>query len=299
MSSPEFILFAQHGWADDNRAMLDLAHQLVPDTIPIVAPSLNYLQTWLRISPLIEAKAKIALEQIAAYPDLPLRIVGHSMGGLIWLEILNRHPELWERVHSLVLVASPVGGADLGRLIDPISLGIGIAADLGMNRKPIAEKIAAAIPTLVIAGDIDGGSDGTVPVECTKFANARFVCLSDLSHPVLRNHPAVAAVIRDFWEDNAIGESIVYDDVVRLLHQVPGMTDGHWRNFDKAEVAMQLEDGSTIRTWQNWMGIDHVFVASPEGTCLYAGFVGWLHAQDLCLALDEIKHTYAIASTHP
>ncbi|GAB4379212.1 MAG: hypothetical protein Kow00121_32910 [Elainellaceae cyanobacterium] len=287
-SSEEFVLFVQHGWADDNRAMLALAFDLVAGSVPVVAPNLGYLQTWIRIAPLIDTVEAIATANLASQPDLPIRIVGHSMGGLIWLEILNRHREWWSRVHSLVLVASPVGGADLGRLIDPLNLGIGIAADLGTNRKAIAAEIASVIPTLVIAGDVDGGSDGTVPVTCTRFANARFICLPGLSHPVLRNHPQVTLTIRDFWVDFEIGGRIEFDAIVQRLHAVPGITDGHQRDFDKAQVIMKLSNGGTIRRWKSLLGIEHVFVASPDGECLYAGFVGWLHIDDLQQALQEI-----------
>jgi pimeloyl-ACP methyl ester carboxylesterase len=299
--TPKYLLFAQHGWADTNSTMMALANRLVQleasqadVCLAIVAPDLGYLQTWLRIEPLIQTVEKLALQQRANYPHLPFRIVGHSMGGLIWLEVLSRHPEWWADVHSLILIASPVGGADLGRMIDPFGLGIGIAADLGKNRKPLAERIAATIPTLIVAGNCDEGSDGTVPVECTKFANARFVCLPGLSHPVLRNHPAVVSVIQDFWRDTTLGEVIEYNQIIRRLHAVPGITDAHWRGFREATVVMKLDNGGTIRTWKNGLGIDHVFVACPEGKCLYAGFVGWLHTPDLEQALTEIRQTYAV-----
>lgn len=292
MVDPAFLLFVQHGWADDNRAMMLLARRLVTDTIPVFAPSLGYVQTWVRIEPLIQAVEKLASEQIAKYPDVPLKIIGHSMGGLIWLEVLHKHPEWWARIHSLVLIASPVGGADVARAIDPLNWGIGIAGDLGKNRKPIAAAIASIIPTLVIAGDIDGGSDGTVPVESTKFQNARFICLPGLAHAVLRNYPTVATIIQDFWMDANVGEAIVYDDIVQRLQAVPGMTDGHRRDFGKAQIAIALPNGATIRTCKNLFGIDCVFVASPTGECLYAGFVGWLHAPDLQKALEDIQQAY-------
>lgn len=293
-ASLEFILFVQHGWADDHRTMAALARRLVTDITPIVSPNLGYIQTWIRMAPLIDTVEAIALEHIDQHADALIRIIGHSMGGLIWLEVLNRHPEWWSRIDSIVLIASPVGGANLGRLIDPLDLGIGIASDLGKNRKPIAEKIAAVIPTLVIAGDIDGGSDGTVPVFCTRFPNARFVSLSGLSHAELRNHPAVAFKIREFWVNTSIGELILHNEIIQRLHAIPGITDGHWRDFDKAQSVMKLENGSTIRTWRNFFGVDHVFLASPEGDCLYAGFVGWLHASDLRQALEDIRQAYAV-----
>lgn len=47
----DYILFAQHGWADTNQSMMSLAEQLAGDRAQIMAPSLNYAMTWLRISP--------------------------------------------------------------------------------------------------------------------------------------------------------------------------------------------------------------------------------------------------------
>ncbi|NJN86543.1 MAG: alpha/beta hydrolase [Leptolyngbyaceae cyanobacterium SL_7_1] len=290
--APEFLLFVQHGWADDNRAMLSLAQHLVTDTTPIIAPDLGFLETWIRITPLIAGVEAIALQQFTRYPDVPIRIVGHSMGGLIWLEVLSRHPEWWSKVHSLVLVASPVGGADLGRLIDPLNLGIGIAGDLGRNRTALAVAIAASIPTLMIAGDSDGGSDGIVPVVCTRFANAQFVCLSGIAHAAMRTHPKVIATIHEFWTGTANYEVVAADDMIQRLRAVPGMTDGHWRDFNRATIAMHLNTGGTLRVWINPLGIPHVFLASPGGECLYAGFVGWLHTNDLHQALADIRQVY-------
>lgn len=294
VSEPEFLLFVQHGWADDNRAMLDLAKRLVTDTTPIIAPDLGFIQTWLKIDPLIDAVESIAAAHLAPYPHTPIRIVGHSMGGLIWLEVLHRHPEWLSRVDSLVLVGSPVGGSDLSRLIDPWQLGIGIAADLGVSRVDLAESIAQKVPTLIVAGDVGQGTDGTVPTACMRFAYAQYVCLPGVSHAALRNHPLVAATIRDFWVDTTIGETILDNDIIRRFRATPGMTDGPCADFDQGTIAMTLANGGTIRRWRNWFGMEYVFLASPEGECLYAGYVGWFHVEDLREALADIREAYAV-----
>lgn len=297
VESPDFILYAQHGWADDNREIAALASSLATSKTRVIAPHLSYIQTWMRIDPLIRVVEEIAIATTIAHPDTPIKIIGHSMGGLIWLEVLNRHPEWWSLVHSLVLLASPVGGADLGRIIDPFSIGIGIAQGLGKNRRPIAEKIAAFVPTFVIAGDVDGGGDGTITVGSTKVRHAQFLRLLGLSHPALRNHPLVAAAIREFWaRARELEENVKYtdlDEVIQRLQSVPGMIDAHQRDFYRAKAFMTLKDGTTIRTWKNLMGVDHVFVSSPEGQYLYGGFVGWMHAENLLQTLKEIKRNYS------
>jgi hypothetical protein len=296
-NTPDFILFAQHGWADNSKAIAALSRTVATPKTLIVAPDLGFVDTWLRINPLIQKVEKIAIATITQYPTTPIRIIGHSMGGLIWLELLNRHPEWWSSVESLVLIASPIGGADLGRIIDPLGLGIGIARDLGINRREIAQRIAQVIPTLIIAGDIDGGSDGTITLGSTKFLNATFLGLPGLSHAILKNHPTVAATIRDFWlkpEKPALAsiEPDLSSLLIQRLQLVTGMTDAHCRDFYRAKVHMTFKDGTTILTWKHPLQIAHVFVANNQRECLYGGFVGLVHAQSLRQALEEIKKEY-------
>jgi pimeloyl-ACP methyl ester carboxylesterase len=289
---PDFILFAQHGWADTNQKISELAHNLAtPDTL-VISPDLGWLNTWLYIEPLIMKVEQIATEAIAQYPQTPIRIIGHSLGGLIWLEVLDRHHEWWPQVHSLVLVGSPVGGSDLGRRIDPFAWGIGIARDLGKNRRDMASAIASQIPTLSIAGDIDHGSDGTVAIVATQFRYARLVCIPGLKHAEMKNHPAIASAVRNFWA-NPVKISTATDDlgatIIHTLQSLPGMTDSHPRDFAKSKVWMVCPDGTTVSTYKNALQVDHVYVADQEGKCIYSGYVGWVDAAQLQKALGELK----------
>ncbi|WP_431661892.1 alpha/beta hydrolase [Pantanalinema rosaneae] len=294
---PQVVLYAQHGWADDRSKVAALATSVAEPGTLVIAPSLGYIKTWLRIEPLIQAVEQLVIETDRQHPNVPIRVVGHSMGGLIWLEVLNRHPDWWSRIESIVLVASPVGGADLARALDPFNWGIGIARDLGMNRHRLAEAIAAKIPMLVIAGDIDGGSDGTITVESTKVFGAEFVRLPGLPHAILANHAAVAVAIRQFWQivpdRPPVRQAVdLSQTIIRRLQSIPGMTDAHYRDFPRAKVYLTFDNGMTLRTWTNPMGVEHVFVACPEGSCLYSGFVGWLHTQDLRQSLQALRSEY-------
>jgi pimeloyl-ACP methyl ester carboxylesterase len=289
--TPKFVLHAQHGWADDHREIASLAHSLAASQAVVVTPSLGYVKTWLRIEPLIAAVEAIAAQTLHRHPDVPMRIVGHSMGGLIWLEVLDRHPEWRSQVESLVLVGSPVGGADLARILDPFAWGIGIARDLGKNRRAIAEDIAAEIPTLVIAGDVDGGSDGTITIESAKVHGAQFVRLPGIAHAKLKNHPAVAETIHQFWQAPQFATAAVlpHTALIRRLQQIPGMTDASPHGFSQATPYLHFENGITIRLWKNAIGVQHVFVACPNQQCLYSGFVGWIHAQSLLHTLEAVR----------
>ncbi|MEQ9486772.1 alpha/beta fold hydrolase [Coleofasciculus sp. F4-SAH-05] len=291
--TPDCIIFAQHGWADTHHAIAALAKSLATPQTHLVTPNLGWLKTWWRIEPLIQQVEGIATETITQYPDTPIRIIGHSMGGLIWLEILNQHPEWWSQIESFVLVASPIGGADLARIIDPFSVRIGIAGALGINRRQIAQSIAKKIPTLVIAGDRDRGSDGTITVESTKFSRAKFVSIPNLAHAQLKNHPTVIGIIREFWANPTITNPSPLDFTAQLiehLQSIHGMTDAHPRDFSRSQPYITLANGFTIRIWTSPLQVDHIFVANPEGECLYSCFVGWMHRGVLHQALAEIRN---------
>lgn len=293
---PDCILYAQHGWADDYRRIAALAELIAPPNTKVVTPNLGYLNTWFWIEPLIQRVDDLATANWHRFSDVPMRVVGHSMGGLIWLEVLHRHPEWWSQVDSIVLVASPVGGSDLGRIFDPFDWGIGVARDLGKNRRGMAEAIAAQIPTLVIAGNTDGGSDGTVILGATQFRYAHFVELPGVSHPALRNHPRVAAAILEFWSSQKapqLPQSGLTATLIQRLQAVPGMTDAHPRDALKATPCLQFDHGLTLRTWRNGFGVHHVFLVSGEGQCIYSGFVGWRQTTHLHQTLASIQRDYA------
>lgn len=302
-ASPDFILFAQHGWADTSQDISQLARSLANANTITYAPDLGWIDTWLTIAPLIDKVEKMAIEAIAKYPDLPVRIIGHSMGGLIWLEVLARHREWWQnveqpKIHSLVLVGSPIGGSDLGRLFDPFGWFPLIARDLGTNRRPIAEAIAIHIPTLSIVGDIGNHTDGTVPIGCSQFSQASFICLDGLRHPTLKNHPRVAAAVRQFWHHPAIAP-IQIDTASQLITKLRSLdlTETNNENFQKAKIIQTYPDGIKLWTWTNSWQIMHVFVSdrqNPENKssdrCVYCAYASWQDRHKLAIALKHSFH---------
>ncbi len=291
--------------ADWNQAINALAVRVASEKALIVAPSLGYSKTFFQIEPLIQALDEIATQILEQYPEPPVRILASSLGGLLWLEVLARNPAWWSRIESLILLGSPVGGAHLARIIDPLGWGIGIAKDLGVNRRSIAEQIAAVIPTLTIASDIGGGWDGTVTVECTKFKHAHFVCLQGITHPNLRIDSAVAQEIRSFWAETRQPhkrEFDLSDEIIHRLRSVPGMTDGQlcfWGipskpyEFQRFNPEIVFHDRTCLWRLSNSLQIIHVFVADANGQCLYSGFVGWGHAEALKGAIDQIRQDFA------
>jgi len=122
------------------------------EEVEICAPNLGWWRTWGKFAPLKREVERYAQALLDRYPSATADIIGHSMGGLIWLEILADQPEWWGRVRSLVLLGCPVGGSDLARMFDPWGWLPLIAKDLGKDRRQIASEIARHIPTLAIAG---------------------------------------------------------------------------------------------------------------------------------------------------
>src|SRR5689334_19879682 len=118
-SPPTRLLFSQHGWADTNRRMLPFGRAVAGDDTLVVAPNLGYVRTWQRMGPMIDHVEREAAALLSAYPSTTVQVVGHSMGGLIWLEVLGRHPDWLPRLTAVVLIAAPVHGTRLGRHLDP------------------------------------------------------------------------------------------------------------------------------------------------------------------------------------
>jgi pimeloyl-ACP methyl ester carboxylesterase len=282
----ETLLFAQHGWADTNQAMQRFGETVASPGSLVIAPNLGYIRSWLRMGPLIEIAERAAETALAEHPEARVRVVGHSMGGLIWIELLTRHPEWLMRIDRLALVGCPVGGAELAGLLDPLGLTVG--RDLRVDRRAKAEAIATMVPTITIVGDLFGPHDGTVSHESARLANARFVLTPSASHAALRNSPMVSRLVRAFFEQPTPPPTNL-DGLVVRLRAVPGIRSADPLLLRLATVSLMLVDGSTIRTLSAIPGMELVFVVDGEGRCAFAGAVPWTSNAELRRALDEIQ----------
>lgn len=296
VNQPKFIIFSQHGLSDTNGEMLALANKVSPTSSHIVAPNLGIVKTYFKIETLIDKVEKNAVQIFEQYPNTPVRIIATSLGGVIWVEVLSRNREWWSKIESFVLLGSPIGGSDLARMIDPFGWGIGMAKYLGENRRPLAEKITAIVPTLVVAGNTTGGSDGTVTIESTKLKYAHFVCINGVSHPALKSAPAVAKTIQVFWEKPRkplpAEKVTLVSELIEHFRRVQGITDANSADVQYAKIVHSFADGTTIRTWINGFGVYHVFIVNSDRRCQYAGFVGWVHIAGLETAIDKAKKIF-------
>ena len=287
----EYLLFAQHGWADTGNNIGKLLKSAVDSQTKVIVPSLGLFKTFIRLEPLVKRLETIAAEEISQHPNLPIKIVGHSMGGLMWLEILARNPQWWHQVHSFILLGSPVGGSNIARIVDPLSWGIGTAADLGKNRRNIAEKIAQQVPTLSVASDTGMGTDGLVTVENTKFDYSNWVLVSGISHNAMRYDREMIPIMQNFWQNPQLGlpptESLK-NQLIRRLRQTPGMTDTDYRNFERSPIIARLPEDLTLHQKNYPWGINQIYLAQQQ-ECLYAGYVGLAHAWDLRQTIKQIQ----------
>lgn len=289
---PEYLLFAQHGWADTGNNIGRLVTAAVDHQTKVIVPSLGLMKTFIRLEPLIRRLEQIATEAIDSHPHTPIKIVGHSMGGLMWLEVLERNPQWWTQIHSFILLGSPVGGSHLARMIDPLNLGIGTAGDLGKNRRRLAEKIAQHIPTLSVASDLGMGTDGLVTVENTKFDYANWLLISNIAHNAMRYHAEMVPIMQDFWANPQLGlapEATLTNQLIQRLRNVPGMTDTDYRDFARSRIIAHLPGELTLHTW-NSLGVAHVYLCQQQ-QCLYAGYVGLFHVQALRQAIRAIQNS--------
>ncbi|BAZ12783.1 serine/threonine kinase [Calothrix sp. NIES-4071] len=78
-------------------------------------------------------------------------------------------------------------------------------------------------------------------------------------------------------------------EVIAILERVPGITRAHHRDFKSSQPIIRLRDGSTVKTWKNALGVDHVFVADRNDRMIYGGFVGWVHSEGLNAAITRIR----------
>ena len=269
--------------------MLRLAEVLqseLPSDVIVSAPNLGWWRTWGEFTFLRQQVESDAHALIAQHSTANIDIIGHSMGGLIWLEILADHPEWWGKVRSLVLLASPVGGSDLGRIFDPLGWLPLIARHLGKDRRAIASKIAQHIPTLAIAGDWDRGSDGTVVVGCTRFLHAHWRVIKGAYHAQLRLHPEAIALVRAFWQNPCLAEPVdnLETQILQYLYTL-SLTDAHPRDLKFASAITNLREGFTLWRWRSPLQVKHIFVTDCRGAVIYAGFAGWADAHKIDLAI--------------
>ena len=252
----------------------------------VVATALGHTRIWISMAGLVERVEAEAMEAVAAHPEAPIRIIGHSIGGLIWLEILDRHPDWLARTEALALLGSPVRGTPLGLYLD--LRGRLIGRDLKADRRQVAERIAAAVPTLTIAGDLVLRGDGVISVASTRFNHTRRIVLPRVSHAGLRWSWRVRRLVGAFF-DQPDAPATDSAGLIARLAALPGLTKGASRLVWQARPTLLFRDGCTVRVLHRPFRSHQVFVADSEGLCLFCACISHKAVAGLDRALDEIR----------
>jgi len=117
------------------------------------------------------------LEALASFSRGKERFVGHSLGGVLILDMLNRHPEM--RAEAVVLLGAPVRGCLAGRRLGRAKLGrwmMGACRSLWDERaaqwtRPAPLGVVAGTAPIGLGrmlGALPGENDGVVRVEETE-----------------------------------------------------------------------------------------------------------------------------------
>jgi pimeloyl-ACP methyl ester carboxylesterase len=137
----------------------------------------------------------------------PAHFVGHSLGGVLILDMLNRHPQI--AASSAVLLGAPVRGSVAGRRLGSAGVGRWMMGGCGMFWSERAAKWQRPAPLGVVAGTVPvglgralgrlpGPNDGVVCVAETAVEGMAAQALVPLGHSVLIVSGRVAKMVERF-----------------------------------------------------------------------------------------------------
>jgi pimeloyl-ACP methyl ester carboxylesterase len=141
------------------------------------------------------------------YDGRPVHFVGHSLGGLLVLQTLNRHPEV--PLATAVLLASPVRGCLAGRRLAGAGIGrwmLGaceglLAEQQAVWRRPAPLGVIAGTAPIGLGralGRLPGQNDGVVCVDETAVAGMAARALVPLGHSAIIVSARVAGLVARF-----------------------------------------------------------------------------------------------------
>lgn len=138
----------------------------------------------------------------------PAHFIGHSLGGVLVLESLNRHADI--PVASAVLLGAPVRGCLAGRRLGSARMGrwmMGACGDLCPERDAVWKReaplgvVAGTLPMGLgrALGRLPGPNDGVVCVEETLVDGMTASSLVPLGHSMLIFSDAVGKRVERFF----------------------------------------------------------------------------------------------------
>ena len=170
----------------------------------------THVFTYRGRSPFEGNVARLARFARQALQGRTAHFVGHSLGGVLALEMLNTHPE--QPVASLILLGAPARGCLAGRRLGSARVGrwmLGACAEVWHEREAVWKRDA---PLGVIAGTVPlglgrafgrlpGPNDGVVRVEETGVRGMTARVLVPLGHSLLIVSASVGRQVTCFMRE--------------------------------------------------------------------------------------------------
>ncbi|HEX9395385.1 MAG TPA: alpha/beta fold hydrolase [Burkholderiales bacterium] len=158
----------------------------------------------------VERLSRFARERLAGRPA---HFVGHSLGGVLILEALERHRDI--AVASVVLLGAPVRGSRVGRRFSRLGLGRWMMGAAGAHWAERAPRWGRPEPLGVVAGtlslglgrllgNIEGVNDGVVGLEETPIEGMTAQAQVAVSHSMLIASGRVARMVRRFLAEGRL-----------------------------------------------------------------------------------------------
>jgi pimeloyl-ACP methyl ester carboxylesterase len=153
----------------------------------------------------VEHLARFARETIGSRAA---HFIGHSLGGLLVLETLNRHADI--PVASALLLGSPARGSLAGRRFGAGRIGRWMMGDAASSWEARDARWTRAAPLGVVAGTValglgrivggrlPGLNDGVVCVEETPVVGMADAVLVPVAHSLLATSAAVGRLVERF-----------------------------------------------------------------------------------------------------
>jgi len=145
----------------------------------------------------------------------PAHFVGHSLGGVVVLETLNRHPDI--AVASALLLGSPVRGSFAGRRFARTRFGRWLLGESGpcweergarWSRTAPLGVLAGSVPIglgRMVGGRLPGLNDGVVRVEETAVDGMAVSMVLPQPHSWMPVSPGVARMTERFLRTGSFG----------------------------------------------------------------------------------------------
>ncbi|MDZ7791308.1 MAG: alpha/beta fold hydrolase [Xanthomonadales bacterium] len=163
------------------------------------------------ISRSLQGNAQALREFVAGLALECVHLVGHSLGGLVILRMLDEYADL--PPGRVVLMGSPVHGSAVGRrvadrkLFRPLVGQARTALEDGFSHAPAGRETGVIAGSRSVGvgrlfGPLDGPNDGTVTVAECRLAGAS-ECVLPVTHTGLVAAPSVSTAVANFLDSGS------------------------------------------------------------------------------------------------